>query len=447
MAARMSASSTAPGDPATGGGSIAPVTGTGYDQDAFWFEQPAPGAEQIATDPQDGKVAQGPHPVTVNRKIDPRPRADRERRPRHRSRAAVPAIIVPDPPEFSVTRLQPRTWFERRAEAIARETTDRAAPAPPEARPVPVRPVPSDPKPAVAEPAAPRPRPTAANPAAPDPTAANAAATGPAASRVAPAKPQQRRRGEAERPPVMPVSGTVAVSASSPSWGLTSEWALDTGEHLAARARRARRRAGDEESGSGWRRVWAPVGLLVAGACVVLGVTGLPSIGHTGALRHATTAVVVRRDADALGIVAVPAPSPYAMQTIPHRYLKLYVKVGNEYGLDWPMLAAVGQIESHSGTAKLPGVARGTNSAGAAGPAQFESPTWQRFGVDADGRGYISPYDPADAITAMAAYLKASGAPQNWNAALLTYNHSQQYASAVEALARRFNATGLAPTV
>jgi hypothetical protein len=464
MAARMSAPSIAPGDPTTGGGSIAPVTGTGYDQDAFWFEQPAqpaPGAEQVATDPQDGKVAQGPQPVTVDRKIDPRPRPDRERRPRHRSRTAVPAIIVPDPPEFSVTRLEARTWFERRADAIARETTDRATPAPPEARPDPVRPVPSDPQPAVAEPAAPKPQPTAANPAAPDPAAANPAAPGPtaanpaapapAASRAAPAKPgraaSEWRRGEAERQPVMPVSATVAVSASSPSWGLTSEWALDTGEHLAARARRARRQAGDEESGSGWRRTWAPAGLLVAGACSVLGVTGLPSIGHTGALRHATTAAVVRQDSDALGIVAVPAPSPYAMQTIPHRYLKLYVKVGNEYGLDWTMLAAVGQIESHSGTSKLPGVASGTNSAGAAGPAQFESPTWQRFGVDADGRGYISPYDPADAITAMAAYLKASGAPQNWNAALLTYNHSQQYASAVEALARRFNATGLAPTV
>jgi membrane-bound lytic murein transglycosylase B len=133
------------------------------------------------------------------------------------------------------------------------------------------------------------------------------------------------------------------------------------------------------------------------------------------------------------------------MQAIPHQYLKLYIKVGDEYGLEWTMLAAVGQIESHSGASKLPGVASGTNSAGAAGPAQFELPTWQRFGVNADGRGQMSPYDPADAITAMAAYLKASGAPQDWNAALLTYNHSQQYADAVKALARRLDATGDLP--
>jgi membrane-bound lytic murein transglycosylase B len=140
-------------------------------------------------------------------------------------------------------------------------------------------------------------------------------------------------------------------------------------------------------------------------------------------------------------MVVVPAPSSLAMRTIPRRYLKLYIKVGNEYGLNWTMLAAVGEVESHSGRSRLPGVSGGTNFAGAAGPAQFESETWQRYGVNVDGRGASSPYDPVDAVTAMAAYLKASGAPQNWNQALLTYNHSQQYANAVTTLAARYTAT------
>ena len=74
---------------------------------------------------------------------------------------------------------------------------------------------------------------------------------------------------------------------------------------------------------------------------------------------------------------------------------------------------------------------------GAAGPAQFLTSTWQRFGVDADGRATISPYDPADAITAMAAYLKASGAPEDWTQALYTYN-SSAYVDAVLGLSRRF---------
>jgi membrane-bound lytic murein transglycosylase B len=49
----------------------------------------------------------------------------------------------------------------------------------------------------------------------------------------------------------------------------------------------------------------------------------------------------------------------------------------------------------------------------------------------------IDPYDPADAITAMAAYLKASGAPDDWRGALFTYNHSQPYVDSVLALARQ----------
>ena len=79
---------------------------------------------------------------------------------------------------------------------------------------------------------------------------------------------------------------------------------------------------------------------------------------------------------------------------------------------------------------------------GAAGPAQFLASTWARYGVDADGQGTISPYDPADAITAMAAYLKASGAPEDWGAALFAYNHSTAYVADVLALSRRYVGPG-----
>lgn len=141
-------------------------------------------------------------------------------------------------------------------------------------------------------------------------------------------------------------------------------------------------------------------------------------------------------------VKAVPAPSGFAQQTIPAAYLRLYVRAGRQYGLDWSVLAAVGQVESRSGTSALPGVSAGTNWAGAAGPAQFEAATWRRFGVDADGRGQIDPYDPADAITAMAAYLKASGAPEDWRAALYAYNHSTAYVDAVLAMRGRLVAAG-----
>jgi membrane-bound lytic murein transglycosylase B len=120
--------------------------------------------------------------------------------------------------------------------------------------------------------------------------------------------------------------------------------------------------------------------------------------------------------------------------------MKLYVKAARRYHLDWATLAAVGQIESDHGRSQLPGVNRGTNRAGAAGPTQFLRKTWGRYGVDANNDGSISPYDPADAITAMAAYLRATGAPEDWPKALYTYNHLESYVISVLRLSRRYEA-------
>ena len=114
------------------------------------------------------------------------------------------------------------------------------------------------------------------------------------------------------------------------------------------------------------------------------------------------------------------------------------------YGLDWTRLAAIGAIESRHGQAQIAGVAdRARTADGASGPAQFLAGTWERFGLDGDGDGARNPHEPADAIPAMASYLRASGAPQDWRAALRSYNHSDAYVDAVEKLAAslRGNAT------
>ena len=123
---------------------------------------------------------------------------------------------------------------------------------------------------------------------------------------------------------------------------------------------------------------------------------------------------------------------------IPAAYLALYRQTGARYGLDWTWLAAVGAIESHHGQSLAAGVASGANDRGASGPAQFLAGTWERFGVDGDGDGTRDVHDPADAIAAMASYLRASGAPQDWRGALRTYNHSDAYATAVERLAATY---------
>jgi len=219
-------------------------------------------------------------------------------------------------------------------------------------------------------------------------------------------------------------------------WGWTEPWVFEvpTAEGPAGRRNRGVSEASPAASrrrrGRNWRRrpVVSVAVILVAAAVSVW--VAVPRSSPASA-----------RSGETAYISASPHPSAYALRTIPAAYLHDYWKAADEYGLDWTKLAAVGQIESDQGRSETPGVTEGTNTQGAAGPAQFLGSTWARYGVDADGRGSINPYDPADAITAMAAYLKASGAPQNWSTALYAYNHSDAYVNAVLALGRRYLAS------
>lgn len=126
---------------------------------------------------------------------------------------------------------------------------------------------------------------------------------------------------------------------------------------------------------------------------------------------------------------------------IPPSYLALYVKAGKRYGIGWNILAAVGKVESDHGRGHGPGIASGTNQAGAAGPMQFISETWATFGVDGDHDGRKSVFDPADAIPAAASYLKHGGAPEKIRAALFQYNHSTAYVEKVLRQARVYSET------
>ena len=133
-------------------------------------------------------------------------------------------------------------------------------------------------------------------------------------------------------------------------------------------------------------------------------------------------------------------PSKLARGDIPADYLRLYVAAGRRYGLDPWILAGIGSVETDHGRLPAPGVTSGVNAFGCcAGPMQFSvvgSPsTWDRFGVDGNEDGHVSVYDPADAIPAAARYLLTSGAPDDYHAALFTYNHAEWYVAEVLAKA------------
>jgi hypothetical protein len=144
-----------------------------------------------------------------------------------------------------------------------------------------------------------------------------------------------------------------------------------------------------------------------------------------------------------------PRPSSAAAADIPPGYLRLYRATGARYRIPWPVLAAVGKVESDHGRAPLPGVRSGLNRyrdrhgrlrSCCAGPMQFnltDGPpsTWARY-----GRGNV--YDPADAIPAAGRKLAADGARHHLDRAIFAYNHSRAYVAEVKQLARRYASRG-----
>jgi len=150
-------------------------------------------------------------------------------------------------------------------------------------------------------------------------------------------------------------------------------------------------------------------------------------------------------------------PSAVALEEIPDDLFGVYVEAATTCeGLPWPVLAAIGFIESRhaqgradpltgdvdppiigpalDGTNGNQRIADPTSADGwahAQGPMQFLPSTWARWGRLAPRRptdAQASPHNAWDAIHSAAAYLCA-GRPQieNLEQAILSYNHSSAY--------------------
>lgn len=117
---------------------------------------------------------------------------------------------------------------------------------------------------------------------------------------------------------------------------------------------------------------------------------------------------------------------------IPLFLLPIYQAAAVQYGVPWPVLAAINEVETNFGTDLS------VSTAGAVGWMQFMPETWLQYGVDALGAGYADPYNPVDAIFAAARYLHAAGASTSLRTAILAYNHSEAYVESVLLRARLF---------
>ena len=129
----------------------------------------------------------------------------------------------------------------------------------------------------------------------------------------------------------------------------------------------------------------------------------------------------------------------------------LYQRAGSAYAVPWPILAAIGAIESDHGRSRQPGVSTGVNAFGCcAGPMQFNlrngpPSTWQTYRVDGDADGDSDPYEPADAIPSAANYLRALLGHSRGDPASAVYGYDDDgYVADVLARARTFSTTPLA---
>ena len=114
-------------------------------------------------------------------------------------------------------------------------------------------------------------------------------------------------------------------------------------------------------------------------------------------------------------------------------------------GLPWEVLAGIAKVESDFGESTLPGVASGSNAAGAEGPMQFEPATFRAYATVAPGGADpASPYDAADAIYSAARLLCADGGgtPGLLDTAIFDYNHSDAYVAMVLAYASAYEQGG-----
>jgi Transglycosylase SLT domain len=187
-----------------------------------------------------------------------------------------------------------------------------------------------------------------------------------------------------------------------------------------------------------WRpnRSMRAAGAAALGVVFALAAAGLAAaLGGSGALDYEAGAMP---PAPAGG----PGVSALARAEIPPDYLRLYLQAGAKYGIDWAILAGIGKVECDHGRDPNPACTRegAVNSAGAGGPMQFLESTWREYGVSAEGDRPPDRWNPADAIYGAANYLRASGAPGDYPAAIYAYNHAWWYVEEVESWAARYSA-------
>jgi hypothetical protein len=180
-------------------------------------------------------------------------------------------------------------------------------------------------------------------------------------------------------------------------------------------------------------------------------------------------------DASASGVASTLAADGFPSTAL-EAYVRAAVTGPASCHIAWPLVAAIGRVESNHGrfagavlhtdgrsTPPIIGIAldgvrtaliRDTDAGQldgdpvydrAVGPMQFIPSTWRTYAADGDGDGRSDPFDIHDAAAATAKYLCAAGGDLSSVAgqtrAVLAYNHSHSYVATVLTLAAMYAGT------
>ena len=162
-----------------------------------------------------------------------------------------------------------------------------------------------------------------------------------------------------------------------------------------------------------------------------------------------------------IGLILKQTPDsfsqPLKKSEVPEEYIDLYREAGDEYDVQWELLAAVHRVETKFST-----MSTLESPKGAIGHYQFMPLTWigwsyggsrlgeldkddlvditdleliQKYGgygKDGNGDGKADPYNLKDAAYTAASYLSANGASEGrLESALFAYNQSDEYVEEV----------------